>query len=405
MLGGLARRATFLENLRREKTDILLVDSGDLFFPPGSSPAETVGSAKKMTSLMMDLFIKSYNLMGYDSFTPGEIDLSWGVAGLKEIGKTARFSFLLSNLLDKKTKEPVFAPFLIKNVGGTKVGLLGLISNRFSLSKPLGDGEMFQIAEPLQAAKEIITDLKKKGCRIIIAVAHLEDEEQKQFAEAHPEVHLIVSGHVRPFGSQPIKANHAEILRAGTRGEYLGQMDFSVADEKKEKKLSSLFRLIPLHEGYADHEPTARLVKTFKQQVVAAMKEPASGSQIPAAAPISPAFAGIDACFSCHPKQHASWEKTGHARAFQTLVRGKSSSDPTCLPCHTTGFGEKADSGTILQNVQCESCHGPRRGHPENQTEALPVGEDTCLSCHNPAKSPKFEYGRYLAKVKCTPGN
>ena len=356
-----------------------------------------------MTSLMMDLFIKSYNLMGYDSFTPGEIDLSWGVAGLKEIGKTARFSFLLSNLLDKKTKEPVFAPFLIKNVGGTKVGLLGLISNRFSLSKPLGDREKFQIAEPLEAATKGIADLKYRGCQVIMVVAHLEDDEQRRLSEAFPEVDLIVSGHVGPFAPQPIRSKNAEILRAGTRGEYLGQMDFSLNEKKKEKKLSPHFRLIPLHEGYGDHDQTAKLVKEFKLQMVAAMKEPASGSRVPAPAQISPAFAGMEACLFCHPKQHASWEKTGHARAFQTLVRDKRSSDPTCLPCHTTGFGEKVDSGGILPNVQCESCHGPRKGHPENQTEAFPVGEDNCISCHNPAKSPNFEYGSYLAKVRCTP--
>ena len=365
-----------------------------------------------MTSLMMDLFIKSYNLMGYDSFTPGEIDLSWGVAGLKEIGKTARFSFLLSNLLDKKTKEPVFAPFLIKNVGGIKVGLLGLISNRFSLSKPLGDRERFQIAEPLEAARKVITDLRNRGCQIIMVVAHLEDDEQKRLSEALPEVHLIVSGHVGMLAHQPIKANHAEILRAGTRGEYLGQMDFSVTEGKKEKNLFSHFRLIPLHEGYADHDQTAKLIKEYKLQIVAALylkdrktiQEPASGSQGPTLAQTSPSFMGVAACLSCHPQQHASWEKTGHARAFQTLVRDKRSSDPTCLPCHTTGFVEKVDSGT-LENVQCEACHGPKRGHPENQTEALPVGEDSCISCHNPAKSPNFEYGSYLAKVRCTPAH
>jgi hypothetical protein len=349
--------------------------------------------------------------MGYDSFTPGEIDLSWGVVELKKISQQAKFTFLLSNLLDEETKKPVFAPFLIKNMVGAQIGLFGLISDRLSLSGPPGDKEKYQITEPIEAARKVITELKKKGCQIIIVVAHLEDGEQKQFAEAFPEVHLIVSGHVRQFGPQPIKVNHAEIMRAGTRGEYLGQMDFSVKEEKKEKKLSSLFRLIPLHEGYADHDQTAKLVKEYKLQIVAALylkdrktiQGPSSGGQVPTLAQMSPSFMGVDACLSCHPQQHESWGKTHHARAFETLVRDKRASDPTCLPCHTTGFVEKVDSGSILPNVQCESCHGPRRGHPENQTEALPVGEDNCIYCHNPAKSPKFEYGSYLAKVRCTP--
>lgn len=409
MLGGLARRASFLENLRREKTNILLVDSGDLFFPPGSSPTSTVGKAKEMTSLMIDLFIKTYNLMGYDSFTPGEIDLSWGIAELKKISKQAKFTFLLSNLLDKEAKRPVFAPFLIKKTVGGKIGLFGLISDRFSLSGPPGDKEKFQIADPIETARKVITELKNSGCKIIIAVAHLEDDAQKRLAEALPDVHFIVSGHVRQFGRQPLMANHIEIIRAGTQGEYLGQMDFSVTGGKKERMLSSNFRLIPLHEEYADQDQTAKLVKEFKMQVVAilyrkdqtAIKEPASGGELQPLAQASPSFVGADDCLSCHPQQHASWEKTGHARAFQTLVRDKRSSDHTCLPCHTTGFMERVDSGGILENVQCEACHGTRRGHPENQQKFPPVSEKQCLICHNPAKSPNFDYIPYLSKVRC----
>ena len=122
--------------------------------PPGSSPSSPVGRAKEMTSLMVDLFIKTYNLMGYDAFTPGEIDLSWGIDELQKISKRARFAFLLSNLLDKKTKEPVFTPFLIKETGGGKIGLFGLVSDRFSLPGPPGEKESFQIAEPDRDGKK-----------------------------------------------------------------------------------------------------------------------------------------------------------------------------------------------------------------------------------------------------------
>ena len=97
----------------------------------------------------------------------------------------------------------------------------------------------------------------------------------------------------------------------------------------------------------------------------------------------------------------AEWKKTGHAKAFQTLVRGQRASDHTCLPCHTTGFGEVSGFPDVLENVQCESCHGARRGHPENGQKFPPVSETQCLTCHNPAKSPNFDYVSYLAKVRC----
>jgi hypothetical protein len=386
---------------------MIVVDSGDLFFPPGSSPSSPVGRAKEMTSLMVDLFIKTYNLMGYNAFTPGEIDLSWGIDELQKISKRARFAFLLSNLLDKKTKEPVFTPFLIKKTGGGKIGLLGLISDRFSLPSPPGEKERFQIAEPIETARKIIAELKKNGCQIIIALAHMEDHEQKKLAQTFPAIHFILSGHFRQFSPQPITVNNIEIIRAGTRGEYLGQMDFFI--KKKEKILSSHFQLIPLREVYPDHYQTAKLVEEFKMKLVelkyardkAVVQEAPSGSQSQPMAYVISSYVGDETCLSCHPQQHQQWKKTGHARAYQTLVLDQRSSDHTCLPCHTTGFEESSKGGEILENVQCEACHGPRRGHPEKGERFAPVNEKQCLPCHNPAKSPKYYYETYLERIRC----
>lgn len=398
-----------MENLRREKRNILLVDSGDLFFPPGSPPRFSDAKEKKKIELKGSLYINAYNQMGYDAFTPGEIDLSMGVEELKRAGTQAKFPILLANLFDKRTKRPVFVPYLIKKTGGGKIGLLGLVSDRFSLSGPPGEKENFQIAEPIETARKVIAELKKKGCKIIIALAHMEDYEQNKLAQTFPEIHFIVSGHFRRFSSEPITVNNIEILRVGTRGEYLGKMDFFI--KKKEKILSSHFILIPLRDIYRDHYQTAKLVEDFKMNLAkikylkreTVTQEAASPKEDQPLAYAIRSFVGDEVCISCHPQQHQQWKKTGHARAYQTLTRSNRGEDLTCLPCHTTGFGETSGVANVLENVQCESCHGPRRGHPENGQKFPPVSEKQCLVCHNPAKSPNFDYVPYLAKVRCPP--
>ena len=351
--------------------------------------------------------MRSYNLMGYDAFVPGEIDLSLGVEELKKIGKQAKFSILVANLFDKKTKKSVFVPYLIKKRGGGKIGLFGLVSDQFSLPGLPGEKESYQIANPIETARKVIAELKKNGCQIIIAVGHMEGHEQKKLVQAFPEIHFIISGHVRQFSHQPITVNNTEIIRAGTRGEYLGQMDFFI--KEKEKILSSHFQLIPLREVYPDHYQTAKFVEEFKMKLVelkylsdkTVIQETPPGSQSQPMAYTISAYVGDEACLSCHLQQHQQWKKTGHTRAYQTLVRDNRESDYTCLPCHTTGFGEVSGFADVLENVQCESCHGPRRGHPDDGKKGPAVGEKQCLVCHNPAKSPNFDYVPYLAKVRC----
>jgi hypothetical protein len=385
------------------------VDSGDLLYSGGY---DIFGLAKKdqeLAALKANLFLQTYNLMGYDAFTPGEVDLSWGITELKKMSQKAKFAFLLANLQDLKTKKPVFRPYLIKEMGGLRVGLFGLLSNRFSGSLDPHDKTAFRLTGPLEAARQVIDELKKKKCKAIIAIAHMDESEQRKLAETFREVYFVVSGHERGLKRQPVEVRNAQILTAGTRGEYLGQMEFFLKEKPDETRLLSHYQIIALRDFYKDHPQTARLVDQFRadskplflgeSKIPSPEKEPWMQNR-PYAYPVSN-FLGDQSCLSCHQPQHENWKKTGHAKAYQTLVGEQRESDHTCLPCHTTGFGEVSGFGDTLENVQCESCHGPGRGHPENGKEFLPVSKKQCLPCHIPAKSPNFDYPSYLAKVRC----
>jgi 2',3'-cyclic-nucleotide 2'-phosphodiesterase (5'-nucleotidase family) len=385
------------------------VDSGDLLYPSGFDHFALAQKERDLAVLKGDLYLQTYNLMGYDAYTPGEVDLSRGVAELKKMSQKAKFAFLLANLQDLQAQKPVFTPYLIKEMGGIRVGVFGLLSSRFSENLHPPDKKAFKLTDPLEAARQIIDELKRKNCKAIVVLAHMEENEQKKLAESFREVFFVVSGHTRSLKEQPMNVNNAQILAAGTRGEYLGQMDFFFKEKSDGTHLLSHYQIISLRDLYADHPQTAKLVNQFRAESkpvysAKAKNEPQktddSNQNRSYSYPISN-FMGEPSCLSCHQPQHESWKKTAHARAYQTLVRDKRESDHTCLPCHTTGFGEVSGFPDVLENVQCESCHGARRGHPANGQKGPPVGEKQCLICHNPAKSPNFDYVPYLAKVRC----
>jgi hypothetical protein len=106
------------------------------------------------------------------------------------------------------------------------------------------------------------------------------------------------------------------------------------------------------------------------------------------------------------------WEGTRHSQAYKTLVDAKQPSnrqyDPECIVCHTVGFGYlsgfKSEKDTAkLENVGCESCHGPGSRHANdannpvfqammnpwkatpNETEEhrLQRIDDSCQRCHD----------------------
>jgi len=240
------------------------VDSGDLLYPAGYALYDFPQKEQELTALKADLFLKTYNLMGYDAFTPGEVDLSWGIAELRKMSQKAKFAFLLANLQEVKTKKPVFRPYLIKEMGGIRVGLLGLLSSRFSGSLNPRDKETFQLVDPMETAGQVIDELKKKKCKVIVAIAHMDEGEQRKLAETFREVYFVVSGHERGIKRQPVEVRNAQILTAGTRGEYLGQMEVFLKEKPDETRLLSNYQIISLQDLYGDHPPTVRLVDQFR---------------------------------------------------------------------------------------------------------------------------------------------
>jgi len=379
------------------------VDTGDLLYARTPTPSPNV---QKMGELKADLYMKTYNLMGYDAFTPGEVDFSFGVNPVFQMSRQANFPFLAANLMYAESKKPVFKPYIIKEVQGVKVGLLGLISNRHPLGGPPEEKGKYYLADPIATAKKIVPQLRKK-CDLIVALAHLEPDEQRGLAQSAPDIFFILSGHNPAVQPSPTKVNNSSIFEAGSRGEQMGQVDFYTEG----KDLFARYEINNLTLRYADHPQALGLLNQYKASLRNLLQLPPQPQPTPepsaagprTATPPSALFVGEKTCLPCHQGQHKSWLETAHARAYQTLVRQNKSSDPGCLQCHTTGYGEaKKDLAADFQNVQCEVCHGPGDGHPEPRKTLARVGQEQCLKCHNTANSPNFNYAAYLQKVRHT---
>jgi len=377
------------------------VDTGDLLYshPPTQSP-----NAQKMGELKADLFMKTYNLMGYDAFTPGELDFSFGVGPVIQMSKQANFPLLAANLMDTKSKKPVFKPYVIKEVQGVKVGLLGLISKQHPLGGPPEEKGKFYLADPIETAKKIVPQLRKK-CQIIAALAHMGPDEQQMLAQSAPDIFFILGGHNPNLQPTPTRAHNSQIFNPGSRGEHLGQVEFFIEG----KDLYARYQIISLTARYADHPQAQELLNQNKASLQNLLQTPPQTGHLKGSSVVAPEmaalpagpFAGESVCLPCHQSQHKSWLETTHARAYQTLVQQNKSSDPGCLGCHTTGYGEaRKDPAANFQNVQCEACHGPGDGHPEPRKTLSMVGEDQCLKCHNTANSPNFNYATDLQKVR-----
>ncbi|MBN8615507.1 MAG: hypothetical protein J0L92_33235 [Deltaproteobacteria bacterium] len=121
-----------------------------------------------------------------------------------------------------------------------------------------------------------------------------------------------------------------------------------------------------------------------------------------------PRYVGSETCGGCHTEELAWWRTTMHGRAYQTLVDVHKEYNLSCVGCHVTGYNRPGGSTVShtgpLQDVGCETCHGPGSQHVASPTGASvnvhrEVNEGTCLGCHTPEHSDRFVYVGYRAMM------
>lgn len=112
-------------------------------------------------------------------------------------------------------------------------------------------------------------------------------------------------------------------------------------------------------------------------------------------------YAGSAVCLECHESIHTTVMDTRHTKAFETLQNAHQSTNPSCLPCHTVGYGLPTGFVNFTQTpglagVQCESCHGPASEHAANENDPVvrprvELASQVCGGCHTGTHQPNFD--------------
>jgi hypothetical protein len=213
--------------MKAEGKRILLLYTGNLLFRK-SHQTET---KRRDALLRADILIQAYNEMGYDGVNVGEKDLMMGFKLLSDLTRNARFPFISSNLVDKKTKKPVFTPYIIKEMMGLKIGIFGLLDESFNPILQEKDPTL-TILEPISISKAMIKSLREY-CHIIILLSQLGEFRVKKLAKETPQIDLILGGGGESKKRIIEKVNNVPIYRLEPRGGYLGQIDYYLGEMKK----------------------------------------------------------------------------------------------------------------------------------------------------------------------------
>lgn len=236
-LGGLARRAHLVEQIRQENPNTLLFDAGDIF--QGTPYFNFYGG---------ELEFKLMSKLKYDAATIGNHDFDNGLEGLLAQMPHATFKMLSANYDFSNTIMDGFTkPYHIYEVDGLKIGVYGLgIHLEGLVTKKLYKETHY--LPPYGIAQNVERKLKiEESCDLVICLSHLgyayknEDRPSDMGLAAKTDyTDLIIGGHTHTFLEKPTivknrKENDILVNQVGCFGLNLGRVDFYFDSSKNVK--------------------------------------------------------------------------------------------------------------------------------------------------------------------------
>lgn len=225
-LGGAARRASLISDIRKSEKNVLLLDAGDMF-----------QGTPYFNYFLGEPEIKMMNAMKYDVATIGNHDFDGGLENLETQLNKANFTIVNANYhFTGNGLASLIKPYTVIEKERIRVGIFGLgIELEGLVPAKLYGNTQYQ--DPVAKAREISEILKsEEKCDYIICLSHLghkyKDEKisDVELASKTSNIDLIIGGHTHTFLDKPMIVNNPDgmpvhVTQAGWGGIMLGRID------------------------------------------------------------------------------------------------------------------------------------------------------------------------------------
>lgn len=427
--GGFARRHDLIKQIQAKGWPLTSLDLGG-----------TVNRSRAQSKLKFQSMIAAMKDMRYSVLNLGPEELKLGAADLLAFHQLDdkrpldSLAFVSANVTLFASPE-IGTPLRSKTMalGSIKVSVTSVIGTSFRKEvTPDGANTDITIDDPETALPAILKDLQAQKPDLLVLLSYGTLAEGKALASKFPQFDVVLSsgGAEEPEFGNPQKIGKTLFVQVGHKGKFTGVVGF-FPEESKDRVKFELIKLTP--ERFQDSPKMIDHMRLYQDLL--------KGSQLAEAEPpikhsSGSNFVGSKACRDCHTKAYEVWEKSDHAHAYDSLIKGRPELkdrwvsriyDPECLSCHTTGWHpqdvlrystgfESKEKTPLLLHNGCENCHGPGSKHIQlidaGETDAArkevrltleEAKKNHCVTCHDADNDPKFNskaFDSYWEKIK-----
>ncbi len=254
-VGGFAHLATLVKKMKASRPGALLLDGGDTW----------QGSATALWTNAQDM-VDACKLLGVDVMT-GHWEFTYGMERVKEIVEkdfAGKIDFVAQNVKTNDFGDPVFKPYVIREINGVPVAIVGQAFPYTPIANPRYMVADWAFGIQDDNMQKVVDEARAKGAKVVVVVSHNGMDVDLKMASRVRGIDAIFGGHTHDGVPVAIPVKNAGgttlVTNAGSNSKFLGVMDFDVKDGKV---ADYRYRLLPVFANQlkADAEMDALITK------------------------------------------------------------------------------------------------------------------------------------------------
>ncbi|HEX9172087.1 MAG TPA: thiosulfohydrolase SoxB [Telluria sp.] len=265
-VGGFAHLATLVKKMKAERPGALLLDGGDTW----------QGSATALWTKGQDM-VDAGLLLGVDVMT-AHWEMTLGDKRVQEIvGKDfkGKVDFVAQNVKTNDFGDPVFAPYVIKEMNGVAVAIIGQAFPYTPIANPryLTPDWSFGIQE--ENMQKMVDEARAKGAKVVVVLSHNGMDVDLKMASRVRGIDAIMGGHTHDGVPVPVIVSNGGgktlVTNAGSNSKFLGVLDFDV---RAGQVHGFQYRLLPVFSNFLPADPAmAALIAKTRAPYAAKLNE------------------------------------------------------------------------------------------------------------------------------------
>lgn len=254
-LGGFAHLATLVKRLKASRPGALLLDGGDTW----------QGSATALWTQGQDM-VDACKLLGVDIMT-GHWEFTLGMERVKQIVDgdfKGRIEFLAQNVKTTDFGDPVFQPYVLREINGVPCAIIGQAFPYTPIANPRYFVADWAFGIQDENMQKVVDEARGKGAQVVVLLSHNGMDVDLKMAGRVSGIDAILGGHTHD--GMPVatvvanRGGRTLVTNAGSNGKFLGVMDLDV---RGGKVADYRYRLLPVFSNMlpADREMDALITR------------------------------------------------------------------------------------------------------------------------------------------------